>query len=834
MHAKTLLTASAALLALTSFAGKWDAARAEWQAFRANFEPDYSDGAKYLLPKEGNRLNQPFVLVKDGKPAARIVCPRLGFYTDRFSTKVSETAATELQELVRILTGVKLPVCFSETEGGDLPAVFLGKSSFYPFDEEREIRHSKVAFARLHDRMPKETIRQVRDDLRTLRGSDGFAIRQIGRNLYVYGAEERGTLNGVYRLIENNSDIIFVRPNEEIGVVHGPETKDFALVWGKDVIDRPVLSGRGFWNMRHARYWNANLGTTTASDQWTDRFFHTFGAHNSSHFVPPASERPDLHGIVGGKRGDYGFMQCFSHPEITGIFRDAVLSHFDLRASRELAGVAIALDDTMNWCGCERCSQPMTLEDGTVVSPDDPAFKSTQVFRLLNVSADALAAAYPGKTIRTLAYFQTAEPPKCPVSGNLVIGYCPYMRADDKAPVYCEANEIWIDRLERWAEKVPDRRRLYLRGYDGLGLEFPRPLGHVHQRDWRLYQKHLGSMDHENPAQLFDRTEKDGTPSKAALVFDYSAIEYWVMGRLMWNVEEDVEGLYKQFCYRAYREAAKPMERFFGTIRRDFIRSELPSTIGERGESLTRNYVLENGREKELRGYLDAALACAKHPVSKELVRRVKARFETLVSAVKNAKTSSLSVPQIVPEKDPGFEDADWKNAGVIDRFYVLKSETEGEFPARMDLFHDGLNLYVRATMWEDMSKITSVEPTPGKEGVRGSKVEFFFADNANPGVYYLFRMDNAGGIADHRCYDDAWNRKDTKIAIRKFGDRWVTVLKIPLAEIGMNLIAENRLKAAFIRSRETVDCPGHAEYTGWKFCRFHNIGSFGTLTLQR
>jgi len=834
MHTTTLMTAAvAALFALSSFAGKWDAARAEWQAFSQNFEPDYSDGSRFLLPKEGNRFDAPFVLVKDGKPAAKIVCPHVGFYTDRFCTRVSDTAANELQTLVRMLTGVTLPVVFNETEGGDLPAVMLGKAAFYPFDEEREQRHGKAAFERLHKRVPREMIRRIRDDIRTLRGTDGFAIRPIGRNLYVYGAEERGTLNGVYRLVENNSDIIFVRPNEGIGVVHGPESRDFALVWGKDVIDRPVLSGRGFWNMRHPRYWNANLGTTTASDVWTDELQYTFGSHNSSQFVPSAAERPDLHGIVGGKRGDYGFMQCFSHPEITEIFRDAVVSHFDMRSPRELAGMRIALDDTMNWCACDRCKLPLTLADGTVVPPDDPAFKSTQVFNLLNVSADALAEAYPGKKISMLAYFKTVEPPKCPISPNLVIGYCPYMRADDKAPVYCEANEIWIDRLERWAQKVPDRRRLYLRGYDGLGLGFPKPLGHVHQRDWRLYQKYVGGMHHENPAQNWDRIEKDG-PTQTSLVFDYSAIEFWVMSRLMWNVEEDVESLYKQFCYRAYREAARPMERFYGTIRRDFVRSKLPSTLGESAESLTRNYIIENGREQELRAYLDEALALAKHPVSKELIVRVKSRFEEFVSAVRNAKTSALSVPQIVPGKDPGFDDADWKNAGVIDRFYMLGKDVEGACPARVDLFHDGVNLYVRATMWEDMAKIVSVRPTPGKEGVSGSKAEFFFGDNSQPGSYLLFRMDNAGGIADYRCYDESWNRKDTQIAIRQLDDRWVALMKIPLAEIGMNLIAENRLKAGFIRVRETTDRPGQSEYTGWKFCRFHNLGSFGTLTLQR
>ena len=824
-----------ALLPAVALAGKWDAARAEWQSFRKDFEPDYSDGAKCLQPPEDHRFAEPFVLVKDGKPAAKIVWHAAGWYTDRFSTKVTETAAKELQALVKMLTGVKLPIYDNEAKGEDLPAVMLGKGTFYPFDEQREIRHPKAAFSRL----TPEMVRQAKDDLRTLRGTDGFAIRLFGRDVFVYGTCEKGTLNGVYRLVEENSDVIFVRPNEEIGVVHGPVKKDFALVWGQGVIEKPTLVGRGFWNIRHARYWNANLGTTTASDAWSDDHFKTFGSHNSSHFVPAAAERPDLHGLVSGKRGDYGYMLCFSNPDLLPTFRENVLSRMDTRAPRELSGLQIALDDTMNWCSCENCRKPLVLADGMSVPFKDPAFMSTQFFRLLNDSADALAAVYPGLQIGTLAYFQTAEPPKCPVSENLVVGYCPYMRVNDLAPVFCEENEIWIDRLERWAEKVPDRRRLYLRGYDGLGLAFPRPLGHVHQRDWRLYQKYVIGMNHENPGQAWDRIEKDGKPTNASLMFDYSAIEFWVMSRLMWNVEEDVESLYKRFCYRAFREAAKPMERFYGTIRRDWMRSGRQSSIGENGLNATKVYILDvPGREKELRGYLDEALIQARHSVSKELIRRVKARFEHFISEIRNAKTSALVVPQIVPAEDPGFDDADWKNAAAIDRFYEPMAaaqgrDVEGKYPVRVDLFHDGRALYFRATMWEDMAKISSSAPKGGEE-VFGSKLEVFFGDNSTAGQYTLFRVDNAGGFAAYRGYDGSWNRKLTQYAVRKFDDRWVVTMKVPLEEIGMNLIADNKLKAAFIRVRETADAAGKSEYTSWKFSTFHKLTSFGTLTLQR
>jgi hypothetical protein len=64
-------------------------------------------------------------------------------------------------------------------------------------------------------------------------------------------------------------------------------------------------------------------------------------------------------------------------------------------------------------------------------------------------------------------------------------------------------------------------------------------------------------------------------------------------------------------------------------------------------------------------------------------------------------------------------------------------------------------------------------------------------------------------------------------------------VLRIPFGEFGMNVIADNKVKAAFMRIRKTFtpeagDGRYEDEYTGWKYNRFHKMTTFGTLTLQR
>ena len=816
---------------------EFSTARAEWESFRLGYEPDYSDGSKYLKPPDDHRFDEPFVVAREGKPAAKIVWARDAWYfRDALKTRVTETAAKELQALVKMLTGVELPLCGSLREGPDLPVIGVGKGVFFPFDQTFRMP------AKLHDkRFTKEVIATVNDDLRRLRGTDGYQIRRFGRDLFVFGCCEKGTMNGVYALIENNTDIIFARPNEKFGTVFTPLDGELELVWGDGASEKPVFTMRGFWNRKQPRYRNANFQTTTPSAEWSDEHPYCAGGHNSSQFVPNAAERPDLHGLVGGKRGDYGFMLCFSNPDLKPTFREGVLSHADHRALEWMEGLHIYLDDTKNWCECEGCRRPIRLADGAELAADDPSFQCTQWFDLLNDAARALDGAYPGVKINTLAYFQTLVPPKGEIAPNIVVGYCPYPRGDDLSPIYSERNLPLLRNMQGWFRVLgEDRRRLWLRGYKGLGMKFPRPLAYTCQRDWKVFSKYVCGMEHEAGSTAdFDRIERGGKASRAAEIFDYSAIEFWVMSRLMWNPDADVEGLYKKYCARAYREAAQPMEKFFGTIRRDWLRRGIPSSIGEHGVNATKVFVVDSGREDELRGYLEDAIAKARHPVASNLVVRVKGRFEYFISCVKNQKTSELTVPLVNIAGEPNS--LDWQGAAVIDELFqpnrVAKGlDWHGAFPAEIKLMHDGKTLYLKATFFEDMEKIVSVSPQEGKEGVGGSRFEVFLADNSSPGTYHHFSVDNDGGYYDGINYDGSWNAKPVRHKVKKDDKGWTVEMSFPLPELGMNLIADNKMRAAFMRVRESFDKVGKPqhEYTGWKYCSFHKLQTFGTLTLQR
>lgn len=595
---------------------------AAWDRFIENYKPDYSDGSKYLLPPETGRMQEPFPVVKDGKAAAEIV------YTgDGSEPECVATAAKELQDAVLQITGVKIPV-------------ISGWNAVNRKTGRNKIVLGKRAYADC-------------EVLKKLSGTDGFAVKRDGDKLYVYGIEGKGTMNGVYALIENNTDLIWARPHREFGTVFS-KRKDLEFLWGNDIVDVPDSRTRG-WNGYQDLEWmarnrcNSFYGGAGGDISWTNAKKRQFGihvtrhyfGHNIGHFIPAKqyyAEHPEYFSLIEfkDKKTKQTSLQrkpwnqyCFSNPEAKRIFTENALDMLR-RAPEKIDLLTVDMDDTLNSCLCDQCMKPLALPDGTVVDSGDIAFRSTQYFLFLNDVMQAVNKEFPEMKIKTLAYFWTVIPPKCEVNPNIIPEFAVYPRPNDKAPLYHPENRMYLGWLEGWAKKS---KTIDVYNYHGLGLEFPRPLSEPNAEDFKLFHKYTRGMSSEYPHNG-DRDAKGGS----AKIWDYSAMEFWVQTRLYWNPSQNVEQLRKYYIARTFREAAPPMEKFYGLIREAWLKSPARSGIGASGAGSTKTYVIETGLEEKLRACLDDAATQVKHPVSAELVKRVRDRFEEYLAQAKTPK----------------------------------------------------------------------------------------------------------------------------------------------------------------------------------------------------
>ena len=630
---------------------------AKWKQTIGGYQPDYSDSSRFLEPPATGRLAEQVALVKNGKALAQIVLAGDTGETEKL-------AGGELQHWIREITGAEMPLVHEMPESGE-PAILLG-----------------AHFAK--DRFS--------GDLAKLAGSDGFAVRAEGERIFIFGAQQKGTMNGVFAFLENNSDLIWARPNPDYGTVFS-KSPDFSAHWG-DALDRPAAQYRG---------WLPDLGGEKAFWLWSDRNKNNYvasdarrdvrwgdrvefgGGHNLQTFIP--KDDPRYYPTIGGKKPEklsiWKHQICLSVPGLVKTYAGNVVNYIKEKAPPELEVFNIKIEDNWGVCECEKCLAPLTLPDGTVVKPDHPAFRSTQFFQFLNRVTEEVNKTFPGLKIQTYAYFFTAVPPLVKLNNNIYVLFCPYVRKDHLTPLYSPINTQWWERLTEWSKITPN---LVIREYYGI-LNEGRPLAEVVAAD---VQADLELGVRNFAAEIMPdlhRVWSDGALRGGEDEFDLSAMDYWLINRIYWNPKANIEELRKYYLRRTFREAAPMMEKFFGTVRQGWFEKLRPPSTWGNSRSMWQRTVLAKGKEEAMRQYLEEALQKASHPASRILISRVRERFLHDIELAKNPGEKKAATA-LTPQERLYYG---WSPINKINESYATFTEQEGRFlPAVRLILREG------------------------------------------------------------------------------------------------------------------------------------------------
>jgi hypothetical protein len=236
----------------------------------------------------------------------------------------------------------------------------------------------------------------------------------------------------------------------------------------------------------------------------------------------------------------------------------------------------------------------------------------------------------PNMKIGTYVYFFTVPTPKIPVTSYLRPYVCDYVRKDNKVPLFAPMNAHWWRSLNEWTA-ICDR--VVLREYWGIYV-YLRPLAEVAAWDIKFLED-IGVRQYTAEGLPSGTTEEYSNLDKQ---YDFSFMEYWVIARLYWDSNADVEQLRKYFIRRTFRKAAPDMERFFGTIRELYYKEKRTSDFEENQETLV--YAYKKRKIKELKNYLRSALAKVEHPVSTSLLKRLALRFNEWCEVIERKKRS--------------------------------------------------------------------------------------------------------------------------------------------------------------------------------------------------
>ena len=744
------------------------------------------------------------VLTKDGVAGSEIVI------SGEAAHRQIKYAAREFSFLAKSVTGGEIPVV---TRAGDsVPGrirIVLGT----PF-ENREV----AEFAKANS-----------DAFKRIGNTDGFIIKSDGRRIVIEGKRKKGVMNGVYRFFEKNTDLIFAN-QFDFGMVYGVNPTLVNVI--DALVDVPVLTGR-FWT---------NHGTPQLV--WQARLLNTFSRPLDGNMNPrlyalvsETGDMSELSGTLGlglvakyyesdpaifplvsGRRVNYHDCQlCFMNPRTLELFcREA--ERIVASNPTTVTSYTLGLGDNSDVCECALCSKEIVLPDGRTLKPSDRNFRSTQYALFSNAVSDYLTSKFPHvKPIPATAYLFTAEAPAVAARGGGPF-YCPYIK-NHKKPVYDDSvNAVWHRKAEDFKKGGMPVSGLYEYYLCSSTPRFYHAVSEVAQKDIKYYLPHLRTVYLDTPY---------GDDSRMA--YEVSGIEFYVMSRLFWNPETDVAEARREYCRRAYREAARPMTEYYERLASNYNSDPAGCFWNDDPVSACRHYIVDAGLSDFVKQKLSEAESLAVHPNSKELIKRHRAHIEGLISkAEKMPKRVSLDIPMI--KGAPVSFDIDspeWRNAARIDSFTeVANASRASARPTRAAMRQDIRNLYILFEM-KDANAPKLFEDALKRDDKSMfdwcNCVEMFIDGGLrrSGSYYHLAFMINgrrhSGQGPTPLDPAPAWT-----VQTRHDKESWTALVTIPLSEIGVNISQGNTIGAMFV-------CNGGA----WNGGQHHSPTGFQNLVFE-
>jgi hypothetical protein len=465
---------------------------------------------------------QELVIAENGKSDYQIVIP------EKASEPVRH-AADELAQFIREMTGATLSIRTEESQPVAECEILLGNTRRLQ-DLGLEIDWHKL-------------------------GKEGYVLKTVGKRLVIAGGEPRGTLYGVYGLLEEHWGCRWFTPDcsripHYDRLVIGPldETLVPALEYREpftfDCFD-------GDWCARNRM--NSSSARLGPQHGGKVRFGSGFFVHTFNRLVPPEKyfdEHPEYFALVKGKRLKDRTQLCCTNEDVIRLVTEGILKAIE--NDPEAFVFSVSQNDWYNYCECEKC-QALAKAEESQIAP---------VLQMVNRVAEVVEQRYPDKAIETLAYQWTRKPPKTMrPRPNVIIRLCSIECCFAHPLATCDlpANQAFVEDLKGWA-KIGNRLWVwdYVTDFRHYYLPFP---------NQRVRNDNIKLFVENNVTGIFEQ-DTYNTPNS-----ELAALGGYMTAKFLWNPNYDEDLAMNEFL-EGYYGAAAPLIRKYIDILHDRVEKE--------------------------------------------------------------------------------------------------------------------------------------------------------------------------------------------------------------------------------------------------------------------
>ena len=484
--------------------------------FPAETVIDYGGGT-YAAPV----INTEMFIARDGESDFVIV-------TEENPDECIVTASKELQKYIYEISGATLPVAREDEISADDKAIILGDTN-------------------LGQSIKKLNADEIKED--------GFYLYSDGTHFIIFGQDSRGTLYGVYTFLEEYLGVRWFTPTLEVV----PENEDVVIDANIDRLVEPSFAIRrnspagatdeyrakmktnvSFWNeaTEYGGALNYVLWDVTLDRLVPDSLFK----EHPEYFA----ENPD-----GTRTTDH---VCLTHPDVLPIAVQNARKYMNECDRATADHIHIGQKDNSNYCHCDSCTE-LYEKYGSVSAP-------TIIFT--NNFASELEDEFPEFTFTFYAYGETERPPvdlslKC---------------KENVVPVLCELHHACRSHELGTCGAVDDNQieseflNIYGDNEDYIAQDF---------KDWVAIADRTYIYDYTinflYTAQFFSNFETMQSTMKymydigiTGYVYNcgdghyaaFNDLRNYLLSKLQWDVNADVEYHMTDFLKAYYGEAAAP------------------------------------------------------------------------------------------------------------------------------------------------------------------------------------------------------------------------------------------------------------------------------------
>jgi hypothetical protein len=373
---------------------------------------------------------------------------------------------------------------------------------------------------------------------------DGFLIRTDSTRLIIAGGDEKGTLYGVYSFLETYLGCRMYSPKVKM-----VPTGKFIEIYQINDKQIPVIGFRdthykSSWDKEYIDWHKLDQDENGARTDW-GMWVHTF-----NELLPPAvfyPQHPEYYAEVKGKR--IPTQPCLSNPDVLSI----VIQNLRRKIAQNPGAKywSVSQNDNRDYCTCDKC-KAIDQEEG---SP------SGSIIRFVN----QVAVQFPEKMISTLAYeYGRHAPLHTKPEKNLNIMLCSIEAYRHKPIADDTASADFVKDLKDWGQIANDIIIWdYVIQFPNLLSPFPNL--HVLQPNIQLFAKYGVNA-------LFEQGNRE-------VGGEFSELRAYLISKLMWNPEINVDSVMNDFLSGYYGPAGKFIRTYIDEMKAALIQSKKPLRI---------------------------------------------------------------------------------------------------------------------------------------------------------------------------------------------------------------------------------------------------------------